>query len=431
MLDNREWAALIWLAAALLLILSRRRFRSGLGNVLRNAFPLVRLPLAAMLAYVALEVWIGYRLSLWNGHLLKGTIIWVLASGLAMFFNCLEKTSGQRFFRRSIVGAIGATAFVEFFMNLQVFGLPWELLIQPVLAILTLLPLVAARNEQHQAIKKEIDLLLEVIGFSLLGITVRTLYATWEKIDKPMLVLEFALPIWLTVLFLPCAYCFALYLNYDAAFRGINYAAPGWKGRLCAKLALVTKLHFKTRDIGAFAGMWSERIASAPDFVAARQVVNDFYKARREAAQAIINERERAQRYAGSQGVDEYDRRLDRREFKETTAALHFLSTRQMGWYGNHGGHYHADLLDSFRNDFTRQGLPAESGITMKVARDGQAWYAWRRTVSGWCFAIGANGPPPDQWEYDGPEPPHDVPGKDPCWGERPFLDDANPNWAI
>ena len=25
---------------------------------------------------------------------------------------------------------------------------------------------------------------------------------------------------------------------------------------------------------------------------------------------------------------------------------------------------------------------------------------------TGWCFAIGAAGPPPDRWEYDSPEPP-------------------------
>jgi hypothetical protein len=101
-----------------------------------------------------------------------------------------------------------------------------------------------------------------------------------------------------------------------------------------------------------------------------------------------------------------------------------------MGWHRNRGGHYHADLLDRLSNDFTRHGLPAESGITMKVATDSQAWFAWRRTITGWCFAVGAGGPPPEEWEYDGPEPPDDVPGKDPCWGKTPFCGGANVNWS-
>jgi hypothetical protein len=62
----------------------------------------------------------------------------------------------------------------------------------------------------------------------------------------------------------------------------------------------------------------------------------------------------------------------------------------------------------------------------MKVAKNGKAWYAWRRTVTGWCFAIGAAGPPPDRWEYDGPEPPGRFPSKGRGWG-----DNANRNWTV
>ena len=221
-----------------------------------------------------------------------------------------------------------------------------------------------------------------------------------------------------------------MYVYYDAAFRGINYAANDWKVRLQAKLALVTKLHVKTRDLQAFDRNWARRIASASGYIAGRQVVDQFYEARREAKQAVIDERARLKRYAGSNQTDEQGRRLDRREFKETIAALRYLSTCQMGWYRNRGRHYHADLLDRFRNDFTRQGLPAESGITMKVADDGQSWFAWRRTITGWCFAIGAGGPPPKEWEYDGPDPPDDVPGRDRCWGDLPYSEGANINWS-
>ena len=267
-------------------------------------------------------------------------------------------------------------------------------------------------------------------GVGSLGMTARDLYATWDEIDKHMLLLKFALPVWLTIGFLPCAYFFSLYVNYEAAFTGINHTTSDWKARFRAKLALVTKLHFKARDTRAFSWIWAKRIASASGFIAACQVVDQFYKSRRDAEQAVIDERERLERYAGSGETDGQGRRLDRREFKETIAALRYLSTCQIGWYRNRGGHYHADLLDRFGNDFTRQGLPTESGITMKVASDGQAWYAWRQTITGWCFAIGAGGPPSQEWEYDGPEPPDDVPGKDPRWGETPFSDDVNVNWV-
>ena len=58
---------------------------------------------------------------------------------------------------------------------------------------------------------------------------------------------------------------------------------------------------------------------------------------------------------------------------------------------------------------------------------------AWRRTVSGWCFAIcSADGPPPVQWEFDGPEPPSGLPGKASEWDSRPFADEglSELNWS-
>lgn len=173
-----------------------------------------------------------------------------------------------------------------------------------------------------------------------------------------------------------------------------------------------------------------KRVTEAPTLRAARAVVVEFVDELQRAKQAKIDEEERFRRYAGSRETDKQGRRLDRREFKATIDALLWLETCQMGWYRNRGGRYRDDLLKIFGDDFRRQGLPKESGITLKVSRDGQSWYAWRRTVTGWCFAIGAADPPPDQWQYDGPEPPQGFPGRETAWGERPLSDDVNRNWS-
>ena len=95
----------------------------------------------------------------------------------------------------------------------------------------------------------------------------------------------------------------------------------------------------------------------------------------------MIDEQERLRRYCGSHELDDEGRRLDRREFPETIRALHWLATCQMGWHRNRD-RYRRDLLRVLGDDFTRHGLPTESGITLRVAPDGQSWYAWRRTVT-------------------------------------------------
>lgn len=109
--------------------------------------------------------------------------------------------------------------------------------------------------------------------------------------------------------------------------------------------------------------------------------------------------------YEGIAGTDEQGRQLDRREFAATIDALEQLSSAHTGWYRNPPDGSHKRKLGHILSIFAR-GLPEEHGIVMKVRKDGEAWYALRRTVTGWVFAIGARGEPPNQWFYDGPEPP-------------------------
>jgi hypothetical protein len=62
-----------------------------------------------------------------------------------------------------------------------------------------------------------------------------------------------------------------------------------------------------------------------------------------------------------------------------------------VGWYQREPtGRYKPNVGDV--NSVLAQRLPAERGIVMKVCTDGRAWYAWRRTVSGWVFAVGGKG---------------------------------------
>ena len=123
---------------------------------------------------------------------------------------------------------------------------------------------------------------------------------------------------------------------------------------------------------------------------------------------------------------DDDGRRLDQREFKETKDALRALATAQMGWYRNRGGRYRPELIEILKPRFEDYGLPPDHGISLWVADDGQSWWAYRRTIAGWCFAVGAAAPPPDQWLYNGAEPPTGPPGEDAAWGERWGLDAKN-----
>ncbi len=411
-------------------VLSQQNLRASIGGVFKAFLqPLIVVPLAAMFAWIGLELWLGARLALWNVTFAKSTLLWTLGSAAVLFFNCTQAASDPRFFRRTMVATIGVAVFVEFFMNLYVMSLPMELGLQFVIIVLSLLAAVGGIKPEHKPAKILCEVLLAAIGFALFMYTVRRVYLEWDGIDGRSLLLEFALPIWLTAGLLPFLYILSFYVVYDAAFRGISWATADRRSRWRSRLAVVSALHFRTGAVQKFTWNWAKRVSEARSFSAARGVVAVFLEELRRARKAELDEQERIRRYAGSHETDEEGRRLDRREFAATIDALRWLETCQMGWHRNRGGRYRDDLLKMIAGDFTRQGLPKESGITLRVSSDGQAWYAWRRTVTGWCFAIGAAGPPPDQWEYDGPEPPQGFPGQDRMWGDTPLSGQANTNW--
>lgn len=428
--NNREWAMLAWLCIFMLWALSHRSVRSSLRRVLLTAWnAAILVPLGLMLCWIVVELWLGDRISLWSGDLTTDVVIWVGGSAIALFFKINEASQRPYFFRRRVLELLGITELIQFITELFAFSLIVELIFVPIVTILVMLSTFAAKKEPYRAVRNLVNGILAVLGIGLIAFSCQQLIANGARTDWHGVLLKFMLPLWLTVGLVPFAYALSMYVSYERAFKGMNWSARGQRVPWRAKLALVVKLHFRTHEVAAFNWSWARRLASADSFASARHVMADFQNTRRTATQGVSEEKEQLQRHAGSNETDADGRRLDRREFKATTAALRWLATCQMGWYRNQGGKYRPELLKTLGDDFTRHGLPPDSGITMEVAEDGQSWYAWRRTLSGWCFAIGAAGPPPDQWEYDLSQPPNGYPGQDPMWGSAPYSDEVNRNW--
>lgn len=426
--DNRELATLLWLTVVLCWVVSKPQLRSGLGGVFRSILhPFIGFSILAMGGCMALEVWAGARLGIWNRELLKPTLLWAVLSGGVIFFESNKAARESRFFRTVLAETVAIGVFIEFFMNLFVMSLLAELIVQPFIVSMVTLRAVAGSKPENRQARKFLDALIALTGFAFLGYTAWRTYIDWATLEARAVTLEFLLPVWLTVGLMPFIYVLSLVITYDSALRGIQWAAKDGRPRWRAWLALAAGLHFRHREVNAFNWNRARQLVEASNLSAARAVIRDFRRERRAALQAIADQEERERRYSGSNETDGAGRRYDRREFDATMDALWFLETCQNNWHRNRGGRYREDLLTMIGNDF--RGLPGESGVELRVSGDGQSWYAWRRTISGWCFAIGAAGP--QRWEFDGPEPPQDFPGRDAAWGDTPLAADRNRNWQM
>ncbi len=140
---------------------------------------------------------------------------------------------------------------------------------------------------------------------------------------------------------------------------------------------------------------------------------------------AESKEREREERFAGSQETDEQGRRLDTRGFKDAKRSLQWLGTMQMGQWRNHN-RYGSHLKTMAPGDLGDKMLLGRDEITLRVSADGTEFWAWRSTPSGFCFGIAGRGGPPNEWLYAGAKPPAGGIGEDEWRGvwEMPDL-----NW--
>lgn len=429
--NNRQWAFIFWIVVLLVLAFSLRDTRSVISDVLKAAAsPKLLFPIVVLVGWVAVLAYLGAQVGLWDSDRVTDTVMWFITVGLVLFGNSGHASSERHFFRRKAFAALEFSAFLEVLSEVFVLNVFAECALQFVLALLGGMSVVASRQREHRQVKKLVELTLASVSVGLLLYVVISLVDNWGAIDKGDLSREFALPVWLTAGTLPYIYVVGLWAAYEAVFFRIGWKSEaGWLERTRSKLVLLSSFHVKARDVGAFCDPWQSKLASAASLRDGKRVVGDFRRAQRDAVREATEAQERLVLYAGVDGVDDAGRRLDRREFEATIDTLRLLAECQEGWYNNEGTRYRLEFLDIFVAAFAAERLPDPPGIEMRVSKSGQKWYAWRRTVSGWVFAIGAAGPPPDLWEYDGADPPSGFPGDDAAWGLRPMGGVANRNW--
>jgi len=416
-LSNRELAPLILLAVLVSVSMFRNDVRIAAWWVLRSFLHWrIQAVIAAYVIFIAGAVWIAHATGLWRGSLLKDTILWFVLSGLPLVFRVNEAGRDPRFFNHSLIDIFRVGALFAFAVNLSSLSLIGELILQSLLAVLVGMRVVASRDAKYKNTLTLIDVLLGIIALAMVFYTGVDLYQQWNTLDLTTLILQLLMSFWLPLVSLVFVFGLALVAGYELAFKRMAFAGvQSSRTSMQAKLALLIALNVHLVDVNTFAGGWGARAKSAPTISQAIKEARGFRQYRAARREQERREAERHRQNAGVQGTDPEGRQLDRREFAATQDALRWIATCQMGWYRNRSGSYRPDLM-LILSDLSTHGIHGEHGITLRVRADGQAWYAWRRAVTGWVFGIGAASKAPDQWFFDGPDPPSDFPSAEAGW---------------
>ena len=167
--NNREKALLIWLVIALVYVLISKNLRPPFFAVLKVLFARkIVTALLAMLAYISLIVFAAYTVHFWDISLLKDTIFWVLGTAFIMFMNTDKVTTEGKYFKKVLLDSVKLVVFLEFIINLYVFNLVVELLLVPVLVVITGMLVDSGTKKEYKLVKNLLQIVLAIYGISLI-----------------------------------------------------------------------------------------------------------------------------------------------------------------------------------------------------------------------------------------------------------------------
>jgi hypothetical protein len=279
-LNNREWASLFWLGVIAVFVLWKRETRQALGTVIRVATHwTIWLPFTGLLIWLAALIFLASLVGLWTVDLTKDTIVWT-AAAVALYFGVTRTAHEPHYFRRAAFATVRLTVFVEFYVSLYVFSLPFELVLLPTIAVMLMLSTVAGMDPKTRVLRRPLNILTSLIGLAIIVYSTIQLVVTWNQVNWLETSRKFALPIWLTLAGLPFLYLLSLLVNYEQAFLRLRWAAQNPAALRRAKLTLFIGLHLRTYMVGSFGGPWLSRLTEASSFKEAIRVVKEYRSAK-------------------------------------------------------------------------------------------------------------------------------------------------------
>jgi len=285
MISNRELAAAIWLVILVVWGAATsapiRRCMRGLIRALFARKFAASIVLGA--AYASAWVYAARAAGLWDSALVGETAIWFILSGLTSMASVSVLRDRQRFFTQATLRIFSAAGFLVAIANLFVLPLYGELVLTPFLGLLAGVTALPRKTADDATAIRTAQALLSLAGAAFLIYGVVTLATDWSVSLATYAGRDVALPIWLSLVWLPFLFSFALVTSYESAFLRIGFATDDGDVRRRARRALVCECGLNVHAVAELGHPWIGRLVRARSPATARRLLS-HYKQHRHAA---------------------------------------------------------------------------------------------------------------------------------------------------
>jgi len=241
-LNNREIATAVWLAAFAAWAFSRKDIRSSSGSVL-DAFAKrqILIPFTLLVFHTLVAIWLLSRVGIWDSNQIKNTILWFFGVAAVSLFR-LPKIADDRFyFKKAITDSLKIIVIFEFLVTFYTFSLIVELLFVPFMAFVGALLAVSQTDEKYALVENILNRLVEMIGLLIIVYTVYKLITDFGDFAQTQTFYDFTVPITLSILLLPLIYVFYVYMVYEGIFVRMQFSIKDESLRKYAKRTSLIK----------------------------------------------------------------------------------------------------------------------------------------------------------------------------------------------
>lgn len=251
--SNREISLAIWFFIILIFILSKKEVRISVLNVIKVFFgKKIFSVYLLMTLYVFLLISFLKVLGFWNFSLLKETIYWYFGVAFVSLVRANKVNQEENYFKKMLNDNLKLIIILEFVTALYSFSLIVELILVPIMLLITMLSAFTEVKKEYLQVKKAVDGILSFFGIIIIIFSVYKISTQFQSFANINNLTTFLLPPILTFLFIPFIYFFALLMSYEIFFVRLKFFIKDDDDRKYAQRKIFCAFHFKLRELNRF-----------------------------------------------------------------------------------------------------------------------------------------------------------------------------------
>ncbi len=246
-LSNREVAILLWFFIFSVWALFKAKVGRQLIDMLRILVTSrsILIIISSMTFYVLGSVYFLDSIDYWNAEHTKNTIIWFGSVALVTMFRSNKAVDDEHYFKKAILDNLKLIAVIEFVINFHTLSIWSELVLIPITFSLGAVHAYTEvyDREGYDEAHKLVTNLLVIIVVALLAYEITQIYNNPGKFFTIGTLVDFTMPIVLSMMFLPFMYLLVVYMLYENIFGRLRLFIDEPSHISYTKLLTVTNFH--------------------------------------------------------------------------------------------------------------------------------------------------------------------------------------------